>query len=559
MTTSGGTTVVNGVSYNAANQLLGMTYNGIGETRGYNVLNQLTSIVAGSTENLTYTYPAGPNNNGKVSSMYNAVSGETVTYTYDSLTRLATAAGSGWGEQYTFDPFGNLTTKHVTAGSGPSLSVSVNPANNQIEGLGGYDANGNAYMANAAYDVENRIYALVGVSPYTSYSYDAQGERIFLWAGTSDSNNNPTSYSVVAYSASGQKLGTYLLIPGAYYSGGNYVACIDVSVATSDQYFGGRRLAVMDQLGSAGTYYPWGEAKGSTNPQDTWSYATYWRDSATGLDYANNRYYSNSYGRFMTPDPYQASGGPADPQSWNRYAYTRGDPVNRLDPSGLQDEGPPPDGCWVNGLWWDPCPGIPPGEPTGQQPNRGGPRTCPRGLVLDNRGHCVVQVTDPSVNKWAQDTLAKAFANFQGSNCDKDFAAVLPNYTTQGFVQYDEAINFYAANGADSDLTQNQVSGNGNSTTLGNTIGLGQTAVTLTSAQGALIPAVLLGNGIFNFQGAGDVLIHELLHAFTGWNDGTIYQDFAKYGLVNPGDGSTSAISRWIGTDCTKTPADSAP
>ena len=27
-------------------------------------------------------------NNGKISSMYNAVSGETVTYTYDSLNRL---------------------------------------------------------------------------------------------------------------------------------------------------------------------------------------------------------------------------------------------------------------------------------------------------------------------------------------------------------------------------------------------------------------------------------------------------------------------------------------
>ena len=65
----------------------------------------------------------------------------------------------------------------------------------------------------------------------------------------------------------------------------------------------------MDQLGSAGTYYPWGEAKGSTNPQDAWSYATYWRDSVTGLDYANQRYYSNTYGRFMTPDPYTGNGG----------------------------------------------------------------------------------------------------------------------------------------------------------------------------------------------------------------------------------------------------------
>lgn len=54
---------------------------------------------AGNGENLTYNYPTGTNN-GKVSSMYNAVSGETVTYTYDSLNRLATANGSGWGEQY---------------------------------------------------------------------------------------------------------------------------------------------------------------------------------------------------------------------------------------------------------------------------------------------------------------------------------------------------------------------------------------------------------------------------------------------------------------------------
>jgi len=37
----------------------------------------------------------------------------------------------------------------------------------------------------------------------------------------------------------------------------------------------------------------------------------------------------------MTPDPYQASGGPNDPGSWNRYAYTRGDPVDRNDPAGL--------------------------------------------------------------------------------------------------------------------------------------------------------------------------------------------------------------------------------
>lgn len=195
----------------------------------------------------------------------------------------------------------------------------------------------------------------------------------------------------------------------------------------------------------------------------------------------------------------------------------------------------------------------------GQQPNK--TRTCPSQLVMDSHGHCVPQVVDSKVNAWAQGVLNKMFQNFQGSNCDKDFAAVIPNYTTQNFESEGYVANFYAAaaGAADAGLTQNQVSGNANTTTLGSTLGLGQTAVTLTSAQGALIPAILLGNGIFNFQGAGDVLIHELLHAFTGWNDNTIYQKFANDGLVNPGDGSTSAISRWISTDCKSTPPDSAP
>jgi len=37
----------------------------------------------------------------------------------------------------------------------------------------------------------------------------------------------------------------------------------------------------------------------------------------------------------MSADPYLASGGPADPGSWNRYAYVENDPVNFNDPRGL--------------------------------------------------------------------------------------------------------------------------------------------------------------------------------------------------------------------------------
>ena len=71
-------------------------------------------------------------------------------------------------------------------------------------------------------------------------------------------------------------------------------------------------------------------------------FATYTRGfgDAAGF-HGDNRYYSNAYGRSITPDPYQASGGPGDPQSWNRYSYTRGDPTNRNDTAGLCDSDDP--------------------------------------------------------------------------------------------------------------------------------------------------------------------------------------------------------------------------
>ena len=171
--------------------------------------------------------------------MYNAVSGETVAYTYDSLNRMITANGSGWGEAYTFDPFGNLTTKHVTSGTGPSFP-SRQPPNNQVTSVygQGYDANGNTKDGNmTAYDAENH---LIGAgwnngAPAVDYAYDAQGKRSFLWtAGTFDTwGGNATNYSVVMYSPSGQKLGTYLI--SVCNQGANNTTSLTICSALSNQ------------------------------------------------------------------------------------------------------------------------------------------------------------------------------------------------------------------------------------------------------------------------------------------------------------------------------------
>ena len=289
------------------------------------------------------------------------MSGETVSYTYDSLNRLATASGctlpSGctpqtelWGQAYVYDPFGNLLQKNITAGSGPSLASRTD---NQIVG-GSHDANGNTGGVTSRWRPEGSAmtprtgWLVGGISPRSKtsidYYYDSQNRRIWSWAGAVDPENNTTNFTVNVYTPSGQKLGAYLLAPAFVQNSQTEFAVVpsmQVTLSSSDIYFGSRRVAVMDQLGSAGntasqagTYYPWGEPKGTTNPQNTWSFATYWQDSNTGLDYANYRYYSNSYGRFVISDPYTNSGRLSDPESWNRYAHTRGDPLTARDPAG---------------------------------------------------------------------------------------------------------------------------------------------------------------------------------------------------------------------------------
>ena len=57
------------------------------------------------------------------------------------------------------------------------------------------------------------------------------------------------------------------------------------------------------------------------------------RDSESGLDNFGARYDSSSLGRFMSPDPF--GGHQEDPQTLNRYACVRNNPLNLADPTGL--------------------------------------------------------------------------------------------------------------------------------------------------------------------------------------------------------------------------------
>ena len=150
MTDASHNTLVSGITYGPAGQLLTATYLGYNETRQYNVLNQLSRLTTTGTGGIDFQYSySATQNNGKITQTQDNITGEQISYTYDALLRLASATTTAnpsvpqWGQSYTYDGFGNLTDQTLTQGSGPDVHVTVNPANNQLTNGDTYDANGN--------------------------------------------------------------------------------------------------------------------------------------------------------------------------------------------------------------------------------------------------------------------------------------------------------------------------------------------------------------------------------------------------------------------------------
>jgi len=93
-------------------------------------------------------------------------------------------------------------------------------------------------------------------------------------------------------------------------------------------------------VGSYHTYEPFGwEVPRGYISNNTHRFTGHERDEKTGLDYMLARYYGSNQARFLSVDPLASSADPAVPQSWNRYAYVRNNPVGRTDPTGMLDGG----------------------------------------------------------------------------------------------------------------------------------------------------------------------------------------------------------------------------
>ena len=94
-------------------------------------------------------------------------------------------------------------------------------------------------------------------------------------------------------------------------------------------------LAGIDWPISSSTFYPFGQEAQSSTDTNRFRFATLERDAESGLDHAMFRQYSSTQGRWMSPDPYNGSYDFSNPQSFNRYAYVKNNPLSMVDPSGL--------------------------------------------------------------------------------------------------------------------------------------------------------------------------------------------------------------------------------
>jgi RHS repeat-associated protein len=288
---------------------------------GQSIVGSLTWYPIGTLETLGVTDPFYSGGN------------QTCNYTHDDVSRIATAnCGSPWAQTFSYDAFGNIS-KSGTISFQPTYSYLTNRMTQIGSSTPTYDANGNVLTDTAhsyTWDATGRPVIIDGVD----VTYDALGRMV--------ERDSAGTYTQVAYAPAGGKLaimsGQTVQKAFVPLSGGSVAVYNSAGLAyyRHSDWLGSSRFASTPAraLYYDGAYGPFGEAYAQTGTTDL-SFSGTNQDTIYGLFDFPAREYNGIHGRWPSPDPAGISSVHMnDPQTWNRYAYVRNNPLRLTDPTG---------------------------------------------------------------------------------------------------------------------------------------------------------------------------------------------------------------------------------
>ncbi len=282
-------------------------------------------------------------------------------YSYDRLNRLTGCAVADAVYTYAMDEFGNITARTWAAGGGgdlpSSLALVVNRATNRLGGAGyGYDVLGNLVTMPApdspdslfmTYLDQGHIGTLTDAAGVVwKYYYDADGKRRVKVKTAGGAATEPDGQG-----------GVRLVADRSYYfyEGENLICQQDIGTLVQDESQYEPKFLLLDHLGSTRAelvftesggvfspviqeYYdlmPYGEVIDPPSVQESVLFTGKSRDTESGLDYFGPRGFNPNLCRWLSPDQPFADSMTDNPQSWNLYAYCRGNPIVRIDITGF--------------------------------------------------------------------------------------------------------------------------------------------------------------------------------------------------------------------------------
>ena len=277
-----------------------------------------------------------------------------INYQYDDLYRLTTAdyynadtyvSGTSlpdYSYQYTYDAVGNRLTAMDPSST---TSYQYDIANRLVDVNGTlytWDANGNLLSDSVntyTYDLANHLASSTNGTTSSTYAYNGLGDRL-----SQTVNGQTTNYTLDLNAGLTQVLsdGT-----SEYTYGAGRIAQFKIASEQAGrtpppnpttEYFLGDALGSVRQLTNlsgqvtlAKSYDPYGTVTASSGTSQSIYGFTAEQTGDSGLVYLRARYYNPNDGRFLTKDPSKLEANP--------YLYTKANPVNRIDPTGLFSRG----------------------------------------------------------------------------------------------------------------------------------------------------------------------------------------------------------------------------